>query len=569
MTRDFSAPSPPDAPMPNIRQLADAARAGDLETARVLLAARPDLINLCVAEDDEHRALHHAVMGQHVEMVRLLMQHGADSRLGIWPHRDATRPRVMARERGYTDILAIMNEEEVRRAPALAVAARSPDIIRAFQQGDESALIAALGAHPALIHASDDEGRTALHWSAIRLWRKLAAWLLDHGADVRSRTRSGDTPMDMLGDNPDAADAEQPQLITALASLFLERGAEHSARSAIVANDAAWLRARRARGALADARGLVTHAVRADRIEMLRLLLEMGSDPDEAGHVDGLDEVVVTFGEPLRACASSSQISMAECLLQHGANPNTQVYAASSALFNAHQRRDAPMIALLERHGARLDACAVGLMGRTDQAAALLAEAATGDVSSGTTSRVSNVAKDLVWGAIESHEVNIVRMSLGRIGWPRDDTRWHDILRNGFFPSCEGHRAAHMDGLRLTLDRADPNLRSKRGATLLHYIAAAHGDRTADDRIIYASLLLDAGARLDLRDDLLNSTPLGWACRWGRTELVRLFLERGADPIEPEAESWATPTSWAEKMHRSDVLDVLREHVARRAAHKG
>ena len=90
----------------------------------------------------------------------------------------------------------------------------------------------------------------------------------------------------------------------------------------------------------------------------------------------------------------TGQLDMAECLLEHGANPNTQVYAASSALFNAHQIRDAPMIALLEQHGARLDACAVGLMGLTDQAATLLAEAAAGDASTGTTSRVSNVAKE-------------------------------------------------------------------------------------------------------------------------------------------------------------------------------
>ncbi len=35
-----------------------------------------------------------------------------------------------------------------------------------------------------------------------------------------------------------------------------------------------------------------------------------------------------------------------------------------------------------------------------------------------------------------------------------------------------------------------------------------------------ASILLDAGARTDVRDEFLKSTPLGWACRWGRVELV-------------------------------------------------
>lgn len=70
-------------------------------------------------------------------------------------------------------------------------------------------------------------------------------------------------------------------------------------------------------------------------------------------------------------------------------------------------------------------------------------------------------------------------------------------------------------------------------------------------------LVLDAGGRLDIRDDLLKSTPLGWACRWGLTDLVQLFLDRGADPVEPEAEPWATPHAWAEEGNRSGVLALL------------
>ena len=41
------------------------------------------------------------------------------------------------------------------------------------------------------------------------------------------------------------------------------------------------------------------------------------------------------------------------------------------------------------------------------------------------------------------------------------------------------------------------------------------------------AMLIDRGARLDLRDDLLKSTPLGWACRWGRFEMAEV-LSRGA-----------------------------------------
>jgi ankyrin repeat protein len=64
-----------------------------------------------------------------------------------------------------------------------------------------------------------------------------------------------------------------------------------------------------------------------------------------------------------------------------------------------------------------------------------------------------------------------------------------------------------------------------------------------------------------LCDHLLRSTPLGWACRWGRIELVRLFLEHGADPIEADTQPWATPTAWAKKMKHNDVLAELRKHT--------
>jgi ankyrin repeat protein len=75
-------------------------------------------------------------------------------------------------------------------------------------------------------------------------------------------------------------------------------------------------------------------------------------------------------------------------------------------------------------------------------------------------------------------------------------------------------------------------------------------------------MLLDAGASLSKRDPLLRSTPLGWACRWGRMELARLYLERGADPLEADAEPWATPLAWATKGKHDALIELLRSHSA-------
>jgi ankyrin repeat protein len=96
----------------------------------------------------------------------------------------------------------------------------------------------------------------------------------------------------------------------------------------------------------------------------------------------------------------------------------------------------------------------------------------------------------------------------------------------------------------------DPNARRSR------LLARGHNS----DAVGFASAVLDAGGGLDIRDDVLKSTPLGWACRWGLTDVVKLFLDRGADPVE-DAEPWATPRAWAEKMHHQEILELL--NVAR------
>jgi hypothetical protein len=53
------------------------------------------------------------------------------------------------------------------------------------------------------------------------------------------------------------------------------------------------------------------------------------------------------------------------------------------------------------------------------------------------------------------------------------------------------------------------------------------------------------------------STPLGWACRWGQVEMVKLLLARGADLVEADVEPWAIPRAWAEKMGRPEILGLL------------
>ena len=57
---------------------------------------------------------------------------------------------------------------------------------------------------------------------------------------------------------------------------------------------------------------------------------------------------------------------------------------------------------------------------------------------------------------------------------------------------------------------------------------------------------------------ICSDTPLGWACRWGRPEMVKLLLERGADPIEASTEPWATPAAWAKKAGHPEIETLLK-----------
>ena len=109
----------------------------------------------------------------------------------------------------------------------------------------------------------------------------------------------------------------------------------------------------------------------------------------------------------------------------------------------------------------------------------------------------------------------------------------------------------------------DPDVTDHHGFTTLQHVAQA-GETwgrqviTEEERVAFATLLLDAGAGLTRRDPLLRSTPLGWACRWGRGALVRLLIERGAAVDEPDAEAWATPRSWATRKGHGELAALLR-----------
>jgi ankyrin repeat protein len=542
-----------------------AAEAGDVAAVRRLAKARPDLINQHAALGGS--ALHRAVLSRNEELTRALMQLGADARTGIWPHRDATSAYALAVDHEYGEIVAVIErEEENRRARLSPHEETSPrtavDALRqTIAKGRTAEAIALMEADPALIGACDMHGVTPLHLAARKHDPALVGWLLDRGALADARNVEGKTPLEVAaaaaGWAPERHDVifyfmenahVDPARFYETARLLLEKGAELTPHAAVALGDReAVLRLYR-EGRLTnvtDDFGLLAIAVRVNRLDMVAMLLDLGLDPNEpVANENGAS------GWPLWFASMCGRDEIAELLLDRGADVNTVVGACGDALGRA---LDEPMKALLLKHGARItvEQLPGGEQGR-EMAKAILAGTLPAYSLNMANPTPTDLAEHMLWAASWC-DPEIVRLCLPHTPRKRDDGWWHYVLVHAALP----------ESFKLILDHGvDPNVRGGDGYTILHHLASDYG-HASNERVLRAMMLLDAGALLTKRDPLLQSTPLGWACRWGRIELVRLYLERGADAVEADAERWATPLAWATKRGHHEIIELLRSLSAR------
>jgi ankyrin repeat protein len=541
----------------NVERLAAAVKAGDTEQVRFLLHARPELVGMDMAGNNEHRALHYAVLSRNVPMVRLLMEAGADARKGIFPHRDATSAIAIARDRDYQDVVAVIQQVEQHRREALSCpnATVSPvqeQINGAIREGDIGAAIRLLEADESLIRACDREGGTPLHVAAEETNEEMVAWLLARGANARKQDSRGLTPMDRaaLAADPRNKVAEQ---FPGVARRLLFAGADVTIRGAVAMADATRVQelVRANPGLLADIHwmggGLLSLAVRHGHLEMVRLLLDLGADPDERTMLHELEEPTPSWGTPLWYAALTGRRDIVELLLDRGADPNANVYASGWPLRNAYRHKDGAVKQLLLERGAKPQPYMVAEAHDEAEARRML------EVDGS-----EELASELAWSAACHGCPAILELALPRLNWPAGDPRWHWILMQpirGVDPDGRDHEG-FFTCLAILLPHVDVNLVRRMGATVLHFAAARPGP-TELERTRFAAMLLDRGARLDLRDDLLQSTALAWACRWGRKEMVELLIARGAPVCEPDAEAWAQPLAWAIKMNHPDIARAL------------
>ena len=256
--------------------LHDAAKAGDVEAVRAILATDP--YRVTDRRDDRLTPLHLAASGGHVEIAGLLLR--ASGNPNARDYGGAT-PLHAAAEHGRLEI------------------------------------VHALLDHGASTKVMSESGETPLHAAARNGHAAVAAVLLDRGADPNATSQCGGTPLHS------AAAAGQANV----AELLLQRDALANARSTAHAEPFTPWDAARAAGhqALADlllrhggsdrAAGPLDAHRSAERGYDGRLALLLDRDPDLVSRRD-----VVGGRTPLHWAAASGRASVAELLLAHGAD---------------------------------------------------------------------------------------------------------------------------------------------------------------------------------------------------------------------------------------------------------
>jgi len=154
-----------------------------------------------------------------------------------------------------------------------------------------------------------------------------------------------------------------------------------------------------------------------------------------------------------------------------------------------------------------------------------------------------------LYEAIHHNRMNITKMLLSAGG---------DV--NGFMPfACwltplmhtVRYKEPRWDMAELLLDIGVPiNGTNGLGMSPLHILVFYGVPETV-------SHLLDLGADINLTEPEFCSTPLGWAARWGRTEMAKLLLQRGANTKRAGAE-WSKPMAWALKNGHTAIVELLK-----------
>jgi ankyrin repeat protein len=388
-----------------------------------------------------------------VDAVRRAFEGGFDPGL---TDNDGRTIHQIGKTGGIQAIELLARDFQERRNRPAAVGQAVKAILDAAEKGRADELSRLLDAHPDLIDARGGNfwGRTALHMAAWRNREACVRLLLDRGADVRIRD---------YGDNAyalhfaaDAADLDIVTLLVEAGSDVVGEGDDHQVGVLGWATCFARVREDVASYLLAHGAKLnLWSAIALDREDDVRSF--MARDPSLLGARMSRNEHHRT---PLHHAAAKNRPRMVRLLLDLGADPNATDAAGMTALTTASQEHaDPAVVTLLLAAGAKLDFLSALYLERYELAEAMLRD---------DPSRIGPDGRD----AIALH-LSVSRRNAAAVRWLI--AHGADVNAKGNLWDC-GHTALHMtaesgavDMARLLLDAgADPNIRDdKYDATVL------------------------------------------------------------------------------------------------------
>lgn len=450
---------------------------------------------------------------------------------------------TMAEDRGYTSIADYLREQVGANA-----ATSDLRLHEAVEAEDHEELERLLKEVPGIGGQLDPRGRTALHLAVIAGDLTAIDTLLNGGVEVDVADHEGFRAVHYAcwtrtywgGIKEDASE---------LTRVLLEGGAADSPTLAAVRGDLEAMRAFLQADSLAvndgdtlQKRPLST-AIEAGHRDLVRFLVDQGADPT-------LPEARTSpYGSALMTASVGDDLEIARWLLDAGADPNG--YIDSSGTPASRAGSDA-MRGLLYGHGGRpAEAWVYAQKGDLNTLAAILryredpfSDEESEYLTTPYTAIVSGFARrNEADASTDAHEAMLEMFLQRSYPMPKVLTECKSYL----------YSTPHMTRQLLEHD-LDPNLNDWQRRTPLHDLSK--GGRYFDRQAELIRMFLEFGADIDAIDEEDRSTPLGIAAREGNKEVVELLLEAGADPTAAGA-SWARPLAWAERRGHLEIVEML------------
>jgi ankyrin repeat protein/HEAT repeat protein len=513
---------------------------GSVDIAKALLARGADVNAVSNWFSPGTTALSLAMRAGRVEMVKLLLSHGADGK--GWAENGLT-PLTSLTGSGERELTASLlkngvdvNKKDITGDTALHIAASMGD----------AALVQAIVAKGADLEVRDKEGNTALMRSAsVAGSQEISLFLMRQGAKAVVPDPNGFTAIDALM----AYGNWNNQIADALGAAY--RAASLTDRSrdlterfllALMKRDLDAAAALLAQGAPVDWAGfdrrtpLMGVAAKGDA-EAMKLLIDHGASPmrEDKNGVNALDAAIRAgrneaaalllplmpkSPDPrermLRQAAFAGNADLARTLLGQGVNPDATNRDGVAALFYAAAMGHADIVSLLLDRNVMIER--TGSTGSSDTAAVAACKEGHWDVVEMLLARGAKMS----WLNALTRSPRNLRFEMTKRFLAHGGTADKETAR-GFLVLAAG--AGDLQTVNLLLaSGVTPDSTPWGGLTALG-AALGHDWYTGYPEI--ALLLVEHGAPVN--EDAFGGTVLMIAARKGYTEVVKVMLDRGAN----------------------------------------